>query len=97
MVTDLVESQGGSTLLIRILNRLGVCASADTLARFIQYKVASVDETDQLNQDSFTVVSADNVGFVHSYARVFCGSQNSSWHGTTVQAAQLLVLEAQMA
>ena len=27
---------------------------------------------------------------MHSFARVFCGQQSSSWHGTTVQAAQSL-------
>ena len=31
LVADVIESQGGSALLIRILNRLGLCASADTL------------------------------------------------------------------
>ena len=90
LMTDLVESQGGSALLIKIMNRLGACASADTLSRFIQYKVTSLDQRKQLKPDSFTVVSADNVDFLHSYARVFCGNQNSSWHGTTVQAAQPL-------
>ena len=39
MLTDTIESQGGSILLIKILNRLGACASADTLSRFVQYKV----------------------------------------------------------
>ena len=37
-MTDLIESQGGSSVLIKILNRLGVCSSADTLSRFIQHK-----------------------------------------------------------
>ena len=43
-----------------------------------------------LKPDSFTVVSADNIDFMHSFARVFCGQQTSSWHGTPVQAAQPL-------
>ena len=51
LMTDLIESQGGSSVLIRLLNRL--------------------------------VVSADNLDFLHSFARVFCGNQKSSWHGTT--------------
>ena len=38
----------------------------------------------------FTVISADNIDFLHSNARVFGGSQVSSWHGTTVQAVQPL-------
>ena len=35
LLADIVESQGGSQLLIRILNRFGICASSDTLARCI--------------------------------------------------------------
>ena len=43
-----------------------------------------------LSHDTFTVVSADNIYFMHSYARIFCSHQTSSWHGTTVQAIQPL-------
>ena len=37
-----------------------------------------------------TVISADNLDYLHSYARVFKGTQKSSWHGTTVQLVQPL-------
>ncbi len=79
-------------LLVKILNCLGVCASADTLSRFIQYKVSTFRENKMkgLSPDSFTVVSSDNIDFMHSFARVFCGHQTSSWHGRTVQAIQPL-------
>ncbi len=92
LMTDTIESQGGSVVLIKILNRLGVCASADTLSRFIQYKASTFrkNKMKYLSPDSFTVVSADNIDFMHSFARVFCGNQMSSWHGTTVQAVQPL-------
>lgn len=92
LIADLVEGQGGSALLIKILNRLGVCASADTLARFIQYRVSSQENRPIMchNPYSFTVVSADNIDFMHSYARVFQGKQNSSWHGTSIQVVQPL-------
>jgi len=39
-------------------------------------------------QDAFTLVSADNLDFVHGHARVYCGKQQRSWHGTTVQVVQ---------
>ena len=93
VLTDMIDSQGGSALLVRILNRLGVCASLDTLSRFIQDQVRQSDrkyEHADLHSTGFTVVSADNIDFQHSYARVFCGKQASSWHGTSVQAAQPL-------
>ncbi len=89
LLTDTIESQ---VLLVKILNHLSVCASADTLSRLIQYKVSTFRENKMkgLSPDSFTVVSADNTDFMHSFARVFCGHQSSRWHGTTVQAIQPL-------
>ena len=92
LMADLVESQGVSALLHKVLNRVGVCASADTLARFVQHKVTVLQgmENMYINKEHFTVVSADNVDFMHTYARVVKGKQNSSWHGTTVQAVQPL-------
>ena len=72
LMTDVIASQGGSALLVQILNRLGVCVFADTLARFVQYKVNTRDQ-DELKPDTFTVVSADNIDFIHSFACVFCG------------------------
>ena len=92
LMTDLIESQGGSSVLIKILNRLGVCSSADTLSRFIQHKrtISEQHQFRHLSKDAFTVVSADNLDFLHSFATVFCGNQKSSWHGTTVQVAQPL-------
>ena len=92
LMTDLVESQGGSSVLVKTLNRLGVCSSADTLARFIQHKRSTSEQHQfrHMSKDAFTVVSADNLDFMHSFARVFCGNQRSSWHGTTVQVAQPL-------
>ena len=56
----------------------------------MQYTVDSAQKTECLQADSFTLVSADNIDFLHSYARTFRGSHNSSWHGTTVQAVQPL-------
>ena len=40
LITDMVGGLGGSTLFVKMLNRLGVCSSADTLARAIQYRVS---------------------------------------------------------
>ena len=74
-----------------MLNRLGVCSSADTLARAIQYKVKERENRGP-EQDcvpnAITIISIDNLDFLHSYAQVFCGKQTSSWHGTTVQGVQ---------
>ncbi len=72
LLADLVECQGASALLHRMLNRLGVCASTDTLSRFMQHNVKDFNSTADryISTESFTVVSADNVDFLHTYARV---------------------------
>ena len=92
LTTDLVHSQGGTAQLIRILNRLGVCVSLDTLSRFIQSKVEIRDGRHPcesfFTSNAFTVVSVDNIDFLHSYAQIFNGKQVSSWHGTSVQVVQ---------
>ena len=45
LMTDVVDSLGGTANLVKILNRLGVCASEDTLPRFIQHKVSTQQST----------------------------------------------------
>ena len=94
LIADLIESQGGTAFLIQALNKLGVCSSQDTLKRFIQSKVDTKKEkhpcSSFFESSSFTVISVDNIDFLHSFARVFKGTQNSSWHGTTVQLVQPL-------
>ena len=91
LIADLIESQGGTTFLIQALNMLGVCSSQDTLQRFIQSKVGTKKGkhscSGYFNSSSFTVILVDNIDFLHSSARVFKGTQNSSWHGTTCSAA----------
>ena len=87
LLADAIETCGGSHRLIRLLNRFGACASPDTHARCVQYRV---DERKKgamsgYPDDAFIVASADNLDFIHSYTRVYCGNQQSSWHGTLVQ------------
>ena len=87
----MIDSQGGSAMLVRALNRLGICSSSDTLARSIQHNVAECEQRGpekDCSPTTLTIVSTDNIDFVHSYAKVFCGNQASSWHGTTVEAVQ---------
>ena len=91
LITDVVESHGGSAHLIKILNRLGLCASKDTLSRFRQTKIENLGLpcTDQFSSSSFIIVSADNIDFLHKFSQI-CNNHKSSWHGTTVQLVQPL-------
>ena len=91
LIADLIDCFSGSTELIRILNHLGVCVSTDTLLRHIHHTVGETDTKGilrQLNPTVITLFSMDNIDFLQSHAQVFCGNQQLSWHGTTVQAVQ---------
>ena len=94
LLADLIDSQGGTAFLIHALNKLGICSSLDTLQRHIQsirlIQQRGIRAVAFFNSSTFTVVSADNIDFLHSFARVFKGGSNSSWHGTTVQLVQPL-------
>ena len=81
LITDAIETYGGSCRLIRLLNRLGACVSADTHARYVQHRVEKSKEEGTMcgyPDNAFTIASADNLDFVHSHARVYCGKQQSS-------------------
>lgn len=91
VLSDIVESCGGSTELMTILNRFGIAASIETLKRTIH----SVSEDRRsagikslLVDKAFTVASADNVDFLQSNAAVYTGDQHCSWHGTSIQLVQ---------
>ena len=65
-----------------------VCVSPETHARYLQYrnqKRKSEGPMAAFPNNTFMFVSADNLDFIHGYARVYCGEQQSSWHGTTIQ------------
>ena len=91
LLADAIETCRGSSRLMRLLNRVGACASADTHARYVQYRVQKYKEEGPMSgyrENAFTLASTDNLDFVHSHARVYCGKQQSSWHGTTIQIVQ---------
>ena len=91
LIADAVETCSGSSRLMKFLNRLGVCTSADKHARYVTKRVEKQKEEGIMSaypECAFTIASTDNLDFLHSYARVYCGKQQSSWHGTTVQLVQ---------
>ncbi len=66
----MVESQGGSTLLIKILKRLGVC---DTLSRFVQHKVHTGVLKAMKCKDTFMALSVDKQYGVRLFSDKFDG------------------------
>ena len=91
LLADTIESCGGSTELITVLNRLGAVSSVDTLKRHIQ-RVSQVQRDEGIEKllvkDAVTVASIDNIDFLQSHAAVYSGSQHHSWHATSIQLVQ---------
>ena len=91
LLTDLVQSQGGSSELLHFLKSVGAIASLDTLQRHVQLyneKKCKRGVLSELNMENFTVVSVNNINFLQRHAYVYCGDQSHSRHSTTVQAVQ---------
>ena len=67
ILADIVDCYGGSTELLKILNRLAVCTSSDTLSRHIQTTVQQSDMKgilQGLDPSILTVFSMDNIDFL---------------------------------
>ena len=91
LLTDIVETCGGSSELVHILNRLGAVSSTDTHDSYVQYivtKQLQQNEIPCLVSNGFTIASTDNLDFKQSHATVYSGDQSRSWHGTTMQLVQ---------
>ncbi len=91
LLVDIVVTCGGSTRVHKLLKRLGVCSSIETPARYVQHRVETRIKEGPLSKypdDSFMIVSPDNLDYIHKYAQSFSGKQNISWHGTTLQIVQ---------
>ncbi len=92
LITDVIETCGGSARLQKLLNRLVACASIDTHASYVQHRAQKIKEEVTMASyplNSFIMlVSAGNLDFKHSFTRIYSGKQQLSWHGTTVQLLQ---------
>ena len=98
LTSDVIDRQGarGSVLLIRLLNRMGVCSSSDILAKFINNisNKSCLLSNKALMTESFAVVSADNLDYLHSYARVCKHNRKKqlAWYFRTTGATKTLTL-----
>ena len=63
MVAGVVDSNGGSGHLLKILNRLGACVSSDTLSRYQQHRVKQLEKAGIMSEypsTVFTVLSTNS-------------------------------------
>lgn len=91
MLSDLIESCGGSIELITIFNRF----STDVSVKAPKHTIHSVSQDriragikSILVDKGFTVASADSVDFLQSNAAVDPGDQHRSWHASCIQFVQ---------
>ena len=96
LLTDVIYRQGKSALLAKVLNRMGVCSSSDTLSKFINHISNNLCllPNKALTTGSFVVVSADNLDYLHSYARVCKHNQQLAWYVCTARATKTLTLSS---
>jgi len=91
LLSDAILCLGGSTELVKIFNRIGAVASLDTHDR-----IATCAVTDriakgirfELEPQTLTVVSIDNIDILQRHAMVSSTESKRSWHGTSVQSVQ---------
>ena len=88
MLSDIIESCGGSTELITILKDL-------VLLRQLRHLNAPSFQFHRIGKQlelraykAFTVASAYNVDFLQSNAAVYAGNQHRSWHATSIKQCQ---------
>ena len=70
LLTDVVKAGGGSSEVVKILNRFGAIASEDTHSRLVTH-VSSTREREiksELTPNTFRVASIDNIDVLLSHA-----------------------------
>lgn len=93
LLSDAVLCLGGSTELLKILNRIGAVSSLDTHDRVATYAVSeriAQGICSELQPQTLTVTSIDNIDILQHHAMVSSTESKRSWHGASVQCVQPL-------
>lgn len=95
LLSDAILCLGGSTELVKLLNRIGAVASLDTHDRVVTCAVKDRIAKGigfELQPQTFTVTSIDNIDIMQRHAMVSSTESKRSWHGTSIQAVQPMPL-----
>lgn len=89
-LTDSIVSHHGSSVLIKIFNRIGACVSLDTHNR-IANEVAAIRLNrgiiPYLTPNTLSIITIDNVDILQPYAMI-SALKSHGWHGTSIQCVQ---------
>ena len=90
LLTDVIKQFGGSSELIKMLNRLGAVASEDTHGRLVTFVSAQreMKQKEELNSSAFKVASVDNIDVLSHFAKAYAGRPSNIWHGTSIQCVE---------
>ena len=91
LIAEAVLCHSGSHELVRILNRVGACASLETakrLSTLVVHNLIGRGILPELVQNTLTVVSIDNIDTLQPHSMVSTTDATRSWHGTSVQCMQ---------
>ena len=91
VLTEAILSNGGSTELVRIMNRVEAVASLNTanrLSTLVASQRVSRGIIPELHLNTLTIASVDNIDILQPHSLVSCTDATRSWHGTSVQCVQ---------
>lgn len=96
LLTEAIETCGGSVRLVKILHRLVICAISETALRYVQYRIEKRVTEGIMRYypcNCFMMASADNIDYIHHYARVslWKTAVKLAWNHYTIQPKPLTV------
>ena len=91
LLADAILCMGGSTELVKMLNRIGAVGSLDThdsMAILVVTQRINKGIHNELVPNTLTIVSIDNIDILQRHAMVSSAQTKRSWHGISVQCVQ---------